>query len=74
MASFSVSASSLAIEFQEGDMDKYLQQLQPYTFIQEAYNNSHGARILSSIKTKKEATKPFYEMRSFMKVRGVNVP
>ncbi|MBA0839230.1 hypothetical protein Goarm_004980, partial [Gossypium armourianum] len=23
---------------------------------------------------KKEATKPFYEMRSFMKVRGVNVP
>ncbi|MBA0624804.1 hypothetical protein Godav_010092 [Gossypium davidsonii] len=35
MASFSASASSLAIEFQEGDMDKYLQQLQSYTFIQE---------------------------------------
>ncbi|MBA0731004.1 hypothetical protein Golax_023029 [Gossypium laxum] len=35
MASFSVSASSLAIEFQEDDMDNYLQQLQPYTFIQE---------------------------------------
>ncbi|MBA0776355.1 hypothetical protein Gotri_011360 [Gossypium trilobum] len=35
MASFSTSASSLAIEFQEGDMDKYLQQLQSYTFIQE---------------------------------------
>ncbi|MBA0812847.1 hypothetical protein Gohar_026780 [Gossypium harknessii] len=28
MTSFSASASSLAIEFQEGDMDKYLQQLQ----------------------------------------------
>ncbi|MFQ6643105.1 hypothetical protein Gotur_018616, partial [Gossypium turneri] len=56
MASFSVSDSSLAIEFQEGDMDKYLQQLQSYTFIQE------------------KASKPFYEMRSFMKVRGVNVP
>ncbi|MBA0809235.1 hypothetical protein Gohar_024906 [Gossypium harknessii] len=35
MASFSASASSLAIEFQEGDMDNYLQQLQSYTFIQE---------------------------------------
>ncbi|MBA0694013.1 hypothetical protein Goari_004348 [Gossypium aridum] len=35
MASFSASASSPAIEFQEIDMDKYLQQLQPYTFIQE---------------------------------------
>ncbi|MBA0866895.1 hypothetical protein Goshw_025429 [Gossypium schwendimanii] len=35
MASFSASASSLAIEFQKGDMDKYLQQLQSYTFIQE---------------------------------------
>ncbi|MBA0695897.1 hypothetical protein Goari_002494, partial [Gossypium aridum] len=35
MESFSASASSLAIEFQEGDMEKYLQQLQLYIFIQE---------------------------------------
>ncbi|MBA0848292.1 hypothetical protein Goshw_000128 [Gossypium schwendimanii] len=35
MASFSESASSLAIVFQEGNLDKYLQQLQSYTFIQE---------------------------------------
>ncbi|MBA0867035.1 hypothetical protein Goshw_026655 [Gossypium schwendimanii] len=35
MASLSVSTSSLAVEFQEDDMDKYLQQLQSYTFIKE---------------------------------------
>ncbi|MBA0856266.1 hypothetical protein Goshw_025718 [Gossypium schwendimanii] len=35
MASFNTSASSSVVEFQEGDMDKYLQQLQSYTFIQE---------------------------------------
>ncbi|MBA0783631.1 hypothetical protein Gotri_001319 [Gossypium trilobum] len=34
-------------------------------------NNSCGARILSNIKTK--VAKPFYEMQSFVKVRGVNV-
>ncbi|MBA0833897.1 hypothetical protein Goarm_006308 [Gossypium armourianum] len=35
MTSFSTSASSPTIEFEEGDMDKYLQQLQLYTFTQE---------------------------------------
>ncbi|MBA0694153.1 hypothetical protein Goari_004474 [Gossypium aridum] len=35
MASFSASTLSPAIEYQEGNMDKYLQQLQSYTFIQE---------------------------------------
>ncbi|MBA0777667.1 hypothetical protein Gotri_005662 [Gossypium trilobum] len=103
MASFSASASSPTIEFQESDMDKYLQQLQPYTFIQE-----HGFDLLmrnckgiweNTIEREwmkfclpteepliipvvqefylalkqKEAARPFYEMRSFVKVRGVNV-
>ncbi|MBA0731351.1 hypothetical protein Golax_025713, partial [Gossypium laxum] len=35
MATFSSSISSPAVELQEGDMDKYFQKLQPYTFIQE---------------------------------------
>ncbi|MBA0711299.1 hypothetical protein Golax_010496 [Gossypium laxum] len=39
MASFNTSASSSVVEFQEGDMDKYLQQLQSYTFIQEYEGN-----------------------------------
>ncbi|MBA0626213.1 hypothetical protein Godav_003920 [Gossypium davidsonii] len=35
MARFCTSVSSPSIEFQEIDIDKYLQQPQPYTFIQE---------------------------------------
>ncbi|MFQ6661806.1 hypothetical protein Gotur_029837 [Gossypium turneri] len=35
MASFSISASGPSIEFQESNTDKYLQQLQLSTFIQE---------------------------------------
>ncbi|MBA0799851.1 hypothetical protein Gohar_010340 [Gossypium harknessii] len=35
MANFSASTLSQTIEFKEGNMDKYLQQLQLYTFIQE---------------------------------------
>ncbi|MBA0787739.1 hypothetical protein Gotri_025387 [Gossypium trilobum] len=46
MATFSISASNVAVEFQEGDM---------------------------ALK-KREGTRPFYEMCSFVKVREVNVP
>lgn len=35
MASSSASGSSSSFEFEESDMDMYLQQFQPYTFIQE---------------------------------------
>ncbi|MFQ6649553.1 hypothetical protein Gotur_022149 [Gossypium turneri] len=34
LASFNVSVSSPVVEFQEGNMNKYFQQLKPYTFIQ----------------------------------------
>ncbi|MBA0809388.1 hypothetical protein Gohar_025047 [Gossypium harknessii] len=104
MASFSVSTSSPTVEFQEGDMDKYLQQLQSYTFIQEQGFNplmrnckgiwenaterewtkfcfpSKKPLIILVVQEfyltlkQREATRPFYEMQSFVKVREVNVP
>ncbi|MBA0869865.1 hypothetical protein Goshw_004459 [Gossypium schwendimanii] len=103
MASFSASASSLAIEFQEGDMEKYLQQLQLYIFIQEQefdhlmrnckgmWDNaierewkkfclpSEEPLIIPVVQEfyldlkQRETAKPFYEMHSFVKDRGINV-
>lgn len=35
MKNFCVNIMNQSIEFQENIIDKYLQQLQPYTFIQE---------------------------------------
>ncbi|MBA0840634.1 hypothetical protein Goarm_003205, partial [Gossypium armourianum] len=103
MASFSASASIPAIKFQEGDMDKYLQQLQLYIFIQKQefdhlmrnckgiWDNaierewkkfclpSEEPLIIPVVQEfyldlkQREATKPFYEMHSFVKDRGINV-
>ncbi|MBA0879769.1 hypothetical protein Goshw_004891 [Gossypium schwendimanii] len=69
MASFCASVSSPSIEFQESDIDKYLQQLQPYTFSQEQ-GFDPLMRNCKALK-EKEAKRPFYEMRSSIKVTGV---
>ncbi|MBA0864806.1 hypothetical protein Goshw_006358 [Gossypium schwendimanii] len=104
MASFSISASGPSIEFQESDMDKYLQQLQLYAFIQERgfdllmrsckriWENAierewtkfclpfQEPTIIPIMQEfylalkQREATRPFYGMQFFVKVRGTNVP
>ncbi|MBA0779788.1 hypothetical protein Gotri_003994 [Gossypium trilobum] len=77
MASFSANTSSLTIEFQEGDMDKYLQQLQPEWM--KFYLPAEGPLIILMVQEfylalkQREATRPFYKMYSFVNVRRVNV-
>ncbi|MBA0562733.1 hypothetical protein Golob_007756 [Gossypium lobatum] len=79
MASFSSSISSPAVELQEGDMDKYLQKLQPYTFIQEQGFNPlmRNCKGIWENATEREWTKfclPSEKPTIILMVRGVNVP
>ncbi|MBA0655804.1 hypothetical protein Goklo_008233 [Gossypium klotzschianum] len=90
-----------SIEFQKSNVDRYLQQLQPYTFIQEQtfdplMRNCKGIWEIATEREwtnfylpleeptiipivqefylalkEREAARPFYELRSFVKVRGV---
>ncbi|MBA0783633.1 hypothetical protein Gotri_001319 [Gossypium trilobum] len=82
MTSFGASASSPAIEFQQDDMDKYLQWLQSYTFVQEQGFDPlmRDCKGIWENTTKREWTKfclpaedPLIIPVSFVKVRGVNV-
>ncbi|MBA0804941.1 hypothetical protein Gohar_004493 [Gossypium harknessii] len=92
---------NLSIEFQKNNVDRYLQQLQPYTFIQEQtfdplMRNCNGIWEIATEREwtnfylpleeptiipivqefylalkEREETRPFYELRSFVKVKGV---
>ncbi|MFQ6640614.1 hypothetical protein Gotur_016387 [Gossypium turneri] len=72
MASLSVSTSSPAVEFQEGDMDKYLQQLQPYTFIKEQGFDPlmRNCKGIWKNAIKKEWTKKFFHSKSLNNSNG----
>ncbi|MBA0786111.1 hypothetical protein Gotri_027628 [Gossypium trilobum] len=77
MACFSARALRPTIKCQEGDMDKYLQQLQSEWMkfclsVEEPLIIPMVHEFYLAFK-QREATRPFYEMCSFVKVRGVNV-